>query len=112
MPSLHDVASAVRQKYQNDADAIELEQMSKEICTTARNMLDAIDTATHEQNIYLSMVASLSDRGEDDEPLEDEQIQSAEDAAASQGDIADIAARQAEAFGRELATKILRSSDL
>jgi len=112
MPNLREIASAIRQRYPDDADVVELEQTATGICASARDMLDAIDVATREQAIYLSMVASLSDCGEDDEPLDDEQIQAAGDAASSQGEIAEIAERQAEAFSRELALKVLRNADI
>lgn len=112
MPNLREIASAIRQKYPDDADVVELEQMATEVCSGAHDMLDAIDVSTRERNIYLSMVASLSDRGENDEPLDDDQIQAAGDAAVSQGEIAEIAERQAEAFSRELALKVLRNVDV
>lgn len=112
LPNLREIAAGVRLRYPDDTDCVELEQMATEICACARDMVDAIDVATREDNIYMSMVANLSDRGEDGEPLDDEQIRDAADAAESQGEIAVIAARQAEAFGRELAMKVLRDADV
>jgi len=112
LPNLREIAAGVRLRYPDDSDVVELEAMATEICACARDMVDALDVAKREDDIYLSMVAGLSDRGDDGEPLDDDQIQAAGDAAESQGEIAVIAARQAEAFGRELAMKVLRDADV
>ena len=111
MPNLHELATAVRQKYPSDPDVIELERAAATICACAHDMLDAIDIATREENARLTMAASLTEYGEDGEALSDDQLQSDSDAAAAQGEIAELAAREAEAFGRELAMKILHHTD-
>lgn len=111
MPSLRDMATIVRQRYPEDADAIELEHAAAGVCASARDLVDAIDTAAREESVYRFMVAALADPGRQEGPDGDDEIRQAGDDAVSQGEIADAAAREAESAGRELAMKILRHAD-
>lgn len=110
MTSLADATSLLLRRYPEDEEVAELDRRCKDICACARDALGALDTAAHEESVYLSNAASAMMDGDLD-GLSDEEIRETAEAVASFGEIADLAAREAETISRDLAKKALSSGD-
>ena len=106
MPNLREISDAILEKLPHDADAVELTHVAREISATAEDMIHAIDVATREEQVYRSMLQVANSVGPD-APEDASWLHRAAEDADRQGEIADSAAKQVEAFGRELARKVL-----
>jgi hypothetical protein len=109
MPNLREISDAILEKLPDDPDAVELNHVARDISVTAEDMITAIDVATREEQVYRSMLQVANAVGPDT-PEDTSWLQSAAEDADRQGELADAAAKQVEALGRELARKVLYSS--
>lgn len=106
MPNLREISYAILEKLPDDADAVELTQVAQEISATAEDMINAIDVATREEQVYRSMLTIANAIGPD-LPEDTSWLHRAAEDADRQGELADAAAKQVESLGRELARKVL-----
>jgi hypothetical protein len=109
MSNLLEISQSILLKHPEDPDAVELRQVAQDISSVAQDMVMAINVATHEEEVYRTMLTVANGVGPDTTD-DTAWLQRAAEDADRQGELADAAARQAEALGRELAKRVLFSS--
>jgi hypothetical protein len=108
MSNLLDLANAIVGKTQHDPDAVELLHVAATISACAEDMIQAINVAMHEEQVYRTMLTVASGVGPNG-PEDAEWLHRATEDADRQGEVADAAAKQVECIGRELAKKVLHT---
>jgi hypothetical protein len=109
MSNLLEISHALLEKHPNDPDAVELRQVAQDISAAAQDMIMAINVATHEEEVYRTLLTVANSVGPDTADDAAWLSQAADDAD-RQGELADAAAKQVEALGRELAKRVLFAS--
>lgn len=104
--NLLDISHAILEKHPHDPDAVELQQVARDISTVAQDMVQALTIATHEEEVYRTLL-TVANNVDPDTAEDAAWLARAADDADRQGELADAAAKQVEALGLELARRVL-----